>query len=155
MGIQSEVMPFTQANLQDKSLILDMLKAEDKLFFSSHGQEHLQSHGSIYNTESGKVIQREILKQYGFSTDDDSLKTYRLIIQEYYRSPTDYDKEVLDSVVYLRENKLLYYTTPKILVGKEYKDAELKTLDNIDITLSQIVGTCLKPYLLCAAFSLS
>lgn len=157
MGRQKDGRPFTKEDLHNRDLVLTMLKAEDELFMSDLGQEHLRRHGGIYTIESNKVMQREILKQHGFLTDDDSLSNYRSVIHVYYRSPTDYDKEVMNSVVYLRENHLLYYPTVKPQPGQDYIDVELLTLDGQSkVKLSELMKEDKgKNNLLVAAFSVS
>jgi len=153
MGRQKEgLRPFTQEDLHNRELVLKMLRAEDQLFMSELGQEHLTNHGGLYSLEGNKVLQREILKQHGFTYDDDSLHYYRSVIHEYYNSPTDYDEDVMNSVVYLRENRLLYYTTPKPQPGDSFIDVDLLTLNKNKVKLSSLLT---KPRTLVAAFSVS
>lgn len=157
MGRQKEgLKPFTRDDLHNRALILEMLQAEDNLFMSELGQEHLTHHGGLYSLEVNRVLQREILAQYGFQSDDESLSNYRSIIHVYYRSPTDYDHEVMNSVVYLRENRLLYYKTTKPQQGEPFVDVEILSLDGKDkVKLSQLIMDSTKPRMLVAAFSTS
>lgn len=58
-------------------------------------------------------LQRMTLARFGFSTDDASLENYRGIFRAYIHSPYEYDAGVMASVIYMHENKLLYYRAPK------------------------------------------
>lgn len=155
---RSNHQPFTQDNIANRALMLNMLRKEDELYFSSIGQEHLSAHGGASSIEGGKVLQRAILSDFGFDTSDSSLANYRTVIHHYYRSPTDYDKEIMASVVYLRENKLLYYTTPKPVTGQPYIDVPIYHSNGTKTRLKNIIASAKlqqKQYLICAAFSLS
>lgn len=129
MGIlktQKELKPFTEKDLHNRLLILQMLKYEDSLFFSE--AQELYTNPSFKNftsVEVQKTIQRKTLTNFGFDTSDNSLNTYRTIVQVYWRGPHDYDKDVLNSVVYLRANKLLYYQYPTPEVGDQAIDVKL------------------------------
>lgn len=153
--IKDNLVPFREEQLKNRKLVLGMLRAEDKLYMSDLGQEHINSHGGIYSLESGKIIQRAILKRFGYQYDDESLKNYRSVIHHYYKSPHDYDKEVMSSVVYLRENRLLYYKTPLPCVGDIYKDVPLTDLKGNVINLSDIIKGSLKKFVILAAYSLN
>lgn len=138
MGL-SQTLTFGPEHLHDRDLILRMLKAEDQLYFSKMGQEHIAEHGGNTSTESGKVLQRAVLLRFGFDPSEESIRTYRSVIHHYYKSATDYDKEIMDSVVYLRENKLLYYTTDKPLIGSTYKDVRVYDLMDNEVRISDLV----------------
>lgn len=156
MGLIKEVKPpFRQSDLDNRKLVIKMLRAEDRLFFSDEGQKHLLEHGGLGSLEANKVFQRKILDQFGFSCDADSLKMYRSVIHRYYRNALDYDQEVLNSVVYLRENRLLYYKTVKPKIGDKYTDIELLNTDRCSVKMSEIINRCQKPYIIFGAFSLS
>jgi hypothetical protein len=87
-----------------------MLKYEDKLFLSDIGQNFLNEYGSnTTSLEGSKSLQRKTLNNFGFESRDLDLENYRSIFHHYYKSFEDYDKEILDSVYYMRENKCLYY----------------------------------------------
>jgi hypothetical protein len=68
------------------------------------------------------IIQRHVLTVFGFSTTDIDVQNYRNIFRTYYKSATDYDKDVLSSVLYMRENKCVYYTAPIINVGDNIQE---------------------------------
>jgi len=74
------------------------------------------------------VIHRMTLNAFGFTTTDNDIKNYRKIFSYYYKSPTDYDKQVLDSVTYMRENKCVYYTGKDFNVGDTFEDTQVYDL---------------------------
>ena len=133
MGIE-EIGPnksseeFTQNNIADRFLVLSMLRYEDELYMGSTGQEIFKNN---YNRllQPHYIIQRIVLRKFGFNTSDTSLKEYRNIFKHYYHSSTEYDQEVINSVVYMRENKCIYYTAPVLKVGDSFPDCELYLLD--------------------------
>lgn len=133
MGIletSKELKPFTDEDLHNRSLIIQMLRYEDQLFFSEAQELYKNpSFNNFTSIEVQKTIQRKTLANFGFDTSDQSLDTYRTIVQVYWRGPDDYDKKVLDSVVYLRANKLLYYTYPTPTIGDQAIDINLYQLD--------------------------
>ena len=75
------------------------------------------------------TIQRAILASFGFTTEDSSVEAYRSIFRNYYVSPTDYDRDVLQSVTYMRENLCLYYTTPELKISEPAQNCSLYGLD--------------------------
>lgn len=155
MGVKLKSPRFVREDVLNRDLMLKMLKAEDALYFAPEGQAHLMYHGGITSLEGIKVIQREILNQFGFDTDDESVKNYRTVIDEYYKSPIEYDSEIMNSVVYLRENRLLYYTLPNPQVGDIISDVPLQTISNTPTSLINILKSIIKPYTILAAFSMS
>ncbi len=136
MGI---LKTFTKENVKDKDLVLKMLKKEDEYMLGDIGKGVYQSYKSSYETTDILAefeIAGMILNEFGFIPSKESLNNYRSIINHYYIDPTNYDKDVMNSVVYLRENKLLYYTSPKIVINQKAPDIKtLYTLDNKQTTL--------------------
>ena len=51
-----------------------------------------------------KMINRIVLNYFGFDTSNESVENYRTIFRTYFKSPNDYDVEVINSVHYMREN---------------------------------------------------
>jgi hypothetical protein len=74
-------------------------------------------------------MHRITLNAFGFKTNDEDIQNYRKIFKNYYNSPTDYDKEVIESVTYMRENKCIYYTGKNYDVGESYENVELYELN--------------------------
>lgn len=131
MGKTSDGNPFTNETIKNKNLMLDMLKFDDQYYFSNVGQSIMADVGknNLFSLDGSKTIQRITLHQFGFSSTDQDLATYRTIFHNYYNSPTDYDSDILSSVYYMRENRLLYYTTPKLSIGDKAIDSKLMELD--------------------------
>ena len=111
MGVGSDGnKSFIENDILNRELILKILKYEDDLYMSSQGQEILKDVGknNIFSLDGSKTIQRMTLQHFGYSSTSKDLAFYRTIFHHYYNSPTDYDKEILASVFYMRENRLLY-----------------------------------------------
>ena len=126
---------FTIDDIKNKELILKMLKFEDELYMSNKGQEIMINHGNnITNNLGSKAIQRLTLNNFGYLSDDDNLLIYRKIFSNYYNSPTDYDEDILKSVYYMRENRLLYYKEKTIIVGDKIPNINLYLLDGKTLT---------------------
>lgn len=90
--------------------------------------------GAGASLEPEYKIHRLVLRHFGFHTTDDDVEVYRTIFAHYYRSPTDYDKQVMQSVTYFRENKQVFYTTPQPSVGQVLPDARLLIFPTIGPT---------------------
>jgi len=126
----SHLRQFTNKIILDRNLIIEMLKYEDKVIHSDLGKniyndnsyEHYTTHEAMF------AIHRIVLTEFGFKTEDEDVKTYRKIFQTYYLSPHVYDKEVMESVSYMRENKCLYYTGKDYGVGDKFEDIKLYDL---------------------------
>ncbi len=158
MGVKDRVNPkFTQNDIENRDLILKMLQDEDKYYLSIEGQNLIKDLGraNVFSLNTAKTIQRQILEKYGFENDDESLATYRTIFQHYYKSSLDYDKDILSSVYYMRENRLLYYTTKKIEVDDIIPDTELLEVNGDSKTLFDVLNEEPTKTTILAAFSLS
>jgi hypothetical protein len=130
MGLSIEGKSFTKDDILNKDLIIKMLKYEDQLYFSNLGQQIMINHGNNITSNNGsKTIQRMTLNYFGFNSMDSDLDNYRTIFHNYYISPIEYDKDVLSSVYYMRENRLLYYKTKKINVNELIPDVSIFKLD--------------------------
>jgi hypothetical protein len=132
MGLASDGKPFTEQHILDRNLMLEMLKYEDKLYLGEIGQDIMRDIGrnNIFSLDGGKTIQRMTLNHFGFSSTPHDLANYRTIFHHYYKSPQDFDKEILQSVFYMRENRLLYYTTPILTIGMTAPDCNLLEVDS-------------------------
>lgn len=147
---------FLLVHLHNRSLMLKMLRYEDSILMGEKGQQIYRSHKGTQtqHLKAEYAIARMTLRKFGFSDDKQSTLNYRRAITVYYRGPTDYDKEVMSSVVYLRANRLLYYTTPKIKKGQTAPD--VKTMFHLDgkrfSLYSYLNGVCnrYKKVLVCA-----
>lgn len=157
MGIKDNLIEFTQEDIDNKELIIKMLTYEDKLFLSDNGQNFLKDYGSKTNSLGGsKSIQRYVLNSFGFSSTNEDLKIYRTIFHNYYNSPTDYDKDILKSVYYMRENRCLYYTTKPLEQGQIIPNTNIYDLNGKDIfNLHELIKSKNYEKTFVAVFSLS
>jgi hypothetical protein len=129
----SHLNDFTNEVILNRNLIIEMLKYEDKIIHGDLGQkiyndnsyEHYTSHEAMY------AIHRIVLSEFGFKTNDSDVSNYRKIFIKYYKSPSDYDKEVMDSVSYMRENKCLYYVGKDFKIGDFFEDVKVFNLDGV------------------------
>jgi len=130
--LEASLKEFTEQHILDKPFVLKMLQYEDQLYLSDKGQEIVGSVGmhNISSLEGGKTIQRQTLRHFGFDPSSQNLKRYRTIFHHYYISSTDYDKDILQSVYYLRANRCLYYTTPYLKLGDHIPDVPLYDMTN-------------------------
>ncbi len=126
--IENNLKSFTQEDVKNKELILKMLKCEDDLYLGNYGQCAFKSKYNK-NGDAHLSVQRQVLNNFGYNSMDEDLTNYRAIINQYYHGSTDYDEEVMGSVVYLRENKCLYYTVPEIKVGDIYPNCRVYELN--------------------------
>ena len=154
---QRNDIPFTTEHIKSKNLVIEMLKYENDLILGPIGKE-------IYSNFLFKPrisltpeysIHRKVLTYFNFDTSDESVNNYRSIFKYYYHSPTNYDKDVLSSVVYMRENKLVYYTSPSLKLGQIIPDCPLWKIDGTTKTsLYDTLGNDFN-YAFVAAYSLS
>jgi len=131
-----------------------MLKYEDTLYNSLKGQQILKEYGNIL--EGSKIIQRMTLNNFGFLSGDENLAIYRKIFHHYYKNSTNYDKDILSSVYYMRENRLLYYTSPVINIGDKITDVNIYD-DNIksEVSLFDVLNKDLSKPIILASYSTS
>jgi hypothetical protein len=139
---------FTADHAKDKELVLRMLRYENEYGLSEAGT-------SIYRSELFNphtlfpiyVTHRHVLSFFGFDTSDESVTNYRTIFSNFYESPSVYDKDVINSVFYMRQNKCMFYTRPKPKIGDGLIDSELTYLDGkTKIMLSTILSDALHLY---------
>lgn len=120
--------PFTLETIKDRDLIIRMLRFENDVYKGEKGQTAFREM-TPHTMEPIHYIHRETLLEHGFRTDDESVKNYREIFRNYYQGPEDFDKEVIDSVLYMKYNRCIYYTEPKIEVGDTLPNCRLYELD--------------------------
>ena len=137
-----EPKPFTDQTLIDRKLIIRMLKYEDTLILGETGKKIYtdSTYEATKSLFSEHVVHRLVLDHFGFDTTDQSVLTYRKIFRTYYKSPVDYDSEVMRSVAYMRENRCVYYLEPEIKVGDMIPDCKLYTLDGTETTIKSSLG---------------
>jgi len=150
-------IPITMQHVSDKNLIIDMLKYENDIILGPIAKEMYSDplFKPMISLTPEYSIHRKVLLHFGFDTTDQSVENYRNIFKYYYRSPNDYDKDVLSSVVYMRENKCVYYTKPVINCGDIIPDCILYNLDGkTTTTLYETLGHDFE-YAFVAAYSTS
>lgn len=158
MGNTNSSKKFCTKDVKNKQLVIKMLKYEEQLTKSQFGQSLYANplNTSLTSLHVEETLNRLTLTHFGFNTSDESVEMYRTIFKTYYRSPNDYDKDVIDSVHYMRENKCVFYTSKVINIGDVAPDCELydyKTLSKLSLYNILSQGTTI--YSIVAAFSLS
>jgi hypothetical protein len=136
---QNNLNDFTINHVLNRDLVIKMLKFEDQIIHGDVGKsiyeddsfEHFSSLEAMY------TIHRFVLNQFNFKTTDKDVANYRKIFAAYYKSPTDYDKEVLDCVTYMRENKCVYYAGKNFNVGDMFEDVNVYELNGKTLTSLQ------------------
>lgn len=149
---------FTSDDLMNRSLVINMLKYEEKLTKSEYGQSLYKnpSNNPIVSLTVEKILNRLTLLEFGFNSTDEDVEMYRKIFRTYYKSPVEYDEEVLNSVHYMRENKCVYYTSEIIKIGDIIPNCELFQLDGINKDdLYNVINQKNYDYIVIAGFSLS
>jgi len=161
MGVITNGVSFKRFNHDDvlnRDLVIKMLRREEELVKSDYGQNMYRNsyNNPFISLEVEKAFNRMILAEFGFDTSDDSVDMYRMIFKTYFKSPYDYDREVIESVHYMRENKCVFYTSPPMEIGQKIPNVKLFRVDGIsDLTLYDAIGYPRPPNTLFAAFSLS
>jgi hypothetical protein len=146
---------FTSEDVKNKDLVLRMLHFEDSVIcgpvgaaiFADRSIPHLKSLETYY------IFHRITLAEHGFSTEVSDVATYRTIFSKYYQEPQHYDKEVINAVCYMRENKCIFYDAPLIALGDLAPDVELLTLSGESTTLHKLIETNPHKYTFVGAFS--
>lgn len=146
---------FTTDDVKNKELVLRMLHFEDVVIrgpmgnaiFADPSIPHLKSLETYY------IFHRITLAEHGFFTEESDVANYRTIFSNYYRSPHDYDKEVINAVCYMRENKCVFYDAPPINHGDLAPDVELLTLAGESTTLHTLIEANPHKYTFVGAFS--
>lgn len=149
---------FTMNNVNDKELVIQMLNYEETLTKSDYGQSLYKNtlNNPLISLTIEHAINRLVLTHFGFDTTDSNVDMYRTIFKTYYNSPDDYDKDVLNSVHYMRENKCVYYKMPLLQLGDKLPNCDLYKLNGETLTnLHDVINKFNSTYTLIGAFSLS
>lgn len=157
MIIEKVLVPFNVEQVNDKDLVIRMLKYEEEYNRENNiaiYQGEMYSH--LPDIEKIKRINRATLLHFGFDTSDESVKNYKRIFRTYFRSAEDYDEEVINSSYYMRYNRCVFYVEPIINVGDQIPDCKLLTVDNQEeVSLHNIIKEYDGVYTLVAAFSMT
>lgn len=148
---------FTFQDVANKELVIKMLQFESNLMKSEFGQSrykdaYTEPYVSLTNEYA---FNRKVLMEFGYDTSDESVENYRSIFGTYYHSPTDYDKDVIDSSHYMKNNRCVFYTSKPIQVGDTIPNVKLYTLDEKEVTLYDIIKEQDADETIIAAFSMS
>ena len=151
-----EKRPFTHDCVMDRDLVIQMLKFEEEYNNSDEGQ---LIHKTLLNNARTSLftiytIHRVVLDHFDFDTSDESVETYRTIFKTYFRSPKDYDKDVINSAFYMRNNRCVFYERPELDIGDKMVNCDILTLDGKPTTLFEIIPKDFN-YCFVGGFSLS
>ena len=149
---KKDTSAFTQEHVDNKDLVIQMLTYEDEFSKSDEGQEVYRREFSINKrtVEPMIAIHRIVLDHFGFDTSDSSVKNYRNIFRTYYKSPTEYDKDVMNASFYMKHNKCVFYKTPVISVGDTIPNMTILTREQKPV---QVYDKLISELTLVAAFS--
>lgn len=138
----SPAIQFTDTQLHDRDLVIRMLTWESELMCSPEGQARykLAGSGQFTSLDNEYAFNRMVLRNFGFATDDSSVANYRRIFRTYFRGPDEYDKEVIGSSHYMRNNRCVFYKAPKIRCGYTIPDVPLLTPDSQNTTLYEAIN---------------
>ncbi len=159
MGLSSKIVTrdFTSEDVANKALVIRMLQYEEALSKGPKGQALYANSSNLplVSLFVEHTLNRMTLNHFGFSTSDSSVEAYRSIFRAYYRSPFDYDAEVLSSVHYMRENKCVYYKSKPLLVGDTVPDCKVYNLEGAATSLYDEFQREPFRYTVVAGFSMS
>lgn len=152
---------FTVDHVLQKPLVIDMLQYEDRMIHGDLAKAMYADPGN--NPRVSMTIEyalnRLTLSHFGFDTSDRSVENYRSICKTYWKSPNEYDTDVLQSVTYMRENKLLYYQHPTIELGDcvhdQLRSCRVHKLTGSQTNLLEVGLAVAHKHLIVAGFSLS
>ena len=88
--------PFLHENVIDRDLVIKMLTFENE--YGRGAGQNIYNIFTKHDLQPQKTINRHVLNHFGFDSSDESVNMYRTIFKTYYRSASNYDKEVLDCV---------------------------------------------------------
>lgn len=129
--------PFTLVDVQDRDLVVAMLRHEEALARSDAGQDRYRN---VFNDPNRsltveKSFQRATLAAFGYDTSDAGVAAYRSIFRTYFHSPDSYDAGVIASSYYMRNNRCVFYTSQELAVGEVVPNVPLLHVDGSCTTL--------------------
>ncbi len=145
--VHPDTKDFCEEQLNNRDLVIRMLRWESEFMCSTEGQSRYKTQGSgqFISLDNGYAFNRMVLREFGFTTSDNSVANYRRIFQTYFRSATDYDADVINSSHYMRNNRCVFYTTARIQQGDKIPNVPLLTTnpgnpkENIPTTLYDVI----------------
>jgi hypothetical protein len=120
---------FGDQQLANRDLVIQMLRWESEFMCSPEGQARYKTpnSGQFTSLDNEYAFNRRVLREFGFTTNAESVANYRRIFRTYFRSATDYDREVINASHYMKNNRCVFYTTPEIQIGDTVPDVPLLT----------------------------
>ena len=93
---------FTDEHINNKELVKTMLSYEDTVIHGDIGKEIYadDSYEHFSTLEAMYTIHRIVLNSFNFKNTDDDIINYRKIFSRYYKSPFDYDEDVINCTHY-------------------------------------------------------
>jgi hypothetical protein len=154
-GVSSKLRKFDLDSLHDRELVMKMLSWETTYTLSSEGQElfRLDENKTTTSVDVETQIIKKTLNNFDFSSDDQDVLFYRYIFGTYYKSSTEYDKEVISKSYYMINNRCMYYTTLVPKKGDKLIDVPMLTLQGNKIMLFDLVKDA--KYVLFQPFSMT
>lgn len=107
-----------------RETVLAMLRAEDRMRKSDEAQALYDAGKDLLGDQVERFIQRTILKLFGFAPSVENLSRFWQIRAHY----GDNDRELMESVIYLRYAHLLHEC--RIPLGAPCPDADMFSLDD-------------------------
>lgn len=128
--------PFTKDHVNDRDLVIKMLKHETGIATGEWGQQRYRDPGSgtSVSLDNEYAFNRRTLHDFGFNTSDEDVLTFRTIFKNYFKGPDDYDKEVIDSSYYMKNNRCVYYQAEPLANGDLLPNCRLYKLDGTTAT---------------------
>jgi len=128
---------FTEEHINNKKLVVQMLKYEDSIILGDEGKSIYQdeTYDHFTTLEAKDTFNRIALNHFNFKTTDDDVINYRKIFLNYYRSPFDYDADVINSVAYMRENRCVFYKGRDYNINDTFEDVSILTTSKTSVNL--------------------
>lgn len=121
--------PFTQAQVQNRDLVIKMLQYEEELATGDEGQQRYKDPFSGTSLDTEYSFHRQTLHHFGFEPSDESVANYRTIFKTYFKDPDNYDHEVINSSYYMRNNRCVFYRSKPLTAGDTLPNCRLYMLD--------------------------
>lgn len=152
-----QLKEFTLNDANNKNLVIKMLKYEEQLAKGDFGKMMYTNplNNPFTSLTVEKALNRKTLQEFGFDTSDTSLNNYRSIFKTYFKSPYDYDKDIIDASYYMRNNRCVFYTSKKLNINDIMPNFELYTINNTITSIYDIINKNNVEYTIIAGFSLS
>jgi hypothetical protein len=144
---------FTISHVKNRELVKQMLEYENYIFFTPLVQ-NMFTDPKYSGVIPYKKLHQMVLEHFDFYPSLMNVQNYEKIFRHYYKSPINHDKEIINSVVYMRENLRIHYINPIIEVNNIAPNVPIYDLCGVLINLYQIINPKAQ-YCFVAAFSLS